>query len=101
MDESRMGKLREDNEIAFLHADICLSSPESFSIEEKARICEEMSSSNKAIEDAMRADFESLEPEHRAALRDALCESGQMTPEWWCELLLGKTPEAPDDISEP
>lgn len=101
MDESRMGKLREDNEIAFLRADICLSSPESFSIEEKARICEEMSSSNKAVEDAMRADFELLEPEYRAALLDALCESGQMTPEWWCELLLGKILDAPDDISEP
>lgn len=100
MDESRMGKLREDNEIAFLRADVCISSPESFSIEEKTRICEEMSSSNKAIEDAMRADFESHEPKHRAALLDMLCESGQMTPEWWCELLLGKTPEALDDVPD-
>lgn len=98
MDESQMGKLREDNEIAFLRADVCLSSPESFSIEEKARICEEMSSSNKAIEDAMRADFESLKLEHRAALLDMLCESGQMTPEWWCELLLGEMPDSLEDI---
>ena len=98
MDESRMGKLWEDNEIAFLCADVCLSSPESFNIEEKAQICEEMSSSNKAIEDAIRADFESLEPEDRAVLLDMLCESGQMTPEWWCELLLGEMPDSLEDI---
>lgn len=81
-------------------ADICLSSPKSFSIEERVQICEEMSSSNKAIEDVMRPDLELLEPEHRPALFDMLCESGQMTPEWWCELLLGKMSEALDDVPE-
>lgn len=64
------------------------------------RICDEMNSTNKAIEDAMRADFESLAPELRATLLDMLCDSGEMTPEWWCELLLGKMPDSPDDIFE-
>ena len=84
MDESRMKKLQEENDMAFFRADICLESPESFTLVEMARICEEMNSTNKAIEDVMRADFESLAPEPRAALLEMLCDSGEMTPKWWC-----------------
>ena len=43
----------------------CLGSPESFSLDEKREICEQMESTSKAIEDAMKADFESLPPEFR------------------------------------
>lgn len=100
MDESQMRKLQEDNDMAFFRADLCLESPESFTTGEMARICDEMSSTNKAIEDAMRADFESLAPELRAALLDMLCDSGEMTPEWRCEVLLGKMPDSPDEIFE-
>ena len=100
MDEAQMRKLQEDNDMAFFRADICLESPESFTLDEMARICDEMNSTNKAIEDAMRADFESLPPELRAALLDMLYDSGEMTPEWWCEALLGKMPDSPDDIFE-
>lgn len=100
MDESQMRKLQENNDIAFFCADMCLESPESFTLDEMARISEEMTSTNRAIEDAMRADFESLAPELRAALLDMLCDSGEMTPEWWCEVLLGKMPDSPDDIIE-
>lgn len=100
MDESHMRKLQEDNDMAFFRADLCLESPGSFTAGEMARICDEMNSTNKAIEDAMRADFESLAPELRATLLDMLCDSGEMTPEWWCELLLGKMPDSPDDIFE-
>ena len=100
MNESQMRKLQEDNDMAFFRADMCLESPGSFTVEETARICDEMISTNKAIEDAMRDDFESLAPELRAALLDLLCDSGEMTSEWWCELLLGKMPDSPDDIFE-
>lgn len=100
MDEAQMRKLQEDNDMAFFRADICLESPESFTLDEMALICDEMNSTNKAIEDAMRADLESLPPELRAALLDMLCDSGEMTPEWWCELLLGEMPDSPDDVFE-
>lgn len=82
MEESRMRKLQEDNDMAFFRANMCLESPGSFTADEMARIYDEMSSTNKAIEDAMRDDFESLPPELRAALLDLLCDSGEMTPEW-------------------
>lgn len=58
-----MRKLQEDNDMAFFRTDLCLESPRSFTVEEMARICDEMSSINRAIEDAMRANFESLAPE--------------------------------------
>ena len=98
MNESQMSKLQEDNDMAFFRADLCLEPPGSFTAGEMARICHEMRLTNKAIEDVMRADFESLAPELRAALLDMLFDSGEMTPEWWCEVLLGKMPESPDDI---
>ena len=49
--------LREEHEIAYLRADICLGSPQSYSLEEKRQICEDMDASTKAIDAAMRADF--------------------------------------------
>ena len=75
-------ELVENNEIAFLKADVCLGSPESFSLEEKASICDEMEATNKAIEDAIRRDFEAMPPEFQARLLDMLCASGCMTPEY-------------------
>ena len=61
--QAQYDKLIEDNEIAFFRADVCLGSPESYSLEEKAAICEDMETTNKAIEDAIRKDFEALPPE--------------------------------------
>ena len=50
-------QLIEDNEIAFLHANVCLGSPESYSLDEKRQICENIDATNAAIDAAMRADF--------------------------------------------
>ena len=52
MNQAQANKLIEDNELAFFRADVCLGSPQSFSLEEKAAICDEMEATNKAIEDA-------------------------------------------------
>lgn len=35
-------QLIENHKIAFLRADICLGSPESYSLDEKRQICEDM-----------------------------------------------------------
>ena len=70
-------------------ADLCLYSPESYSLEEKKQICNDMMSTSSAILDAMREDFEGYPPELRARLLDALCASGCMTPEWWWDVLVG------------
>lgn len=64
---AQFSKLIEDNELAFFLADVCLGSPDSFSLEERAAICEDMDATNKAIEDAIRRDFERCRPSSRAS----------------------------------
>ena len=98
MDQAQANKLCEDNELAFFRADVCLGSPQSFTLEEKAKICDDMEATNKAIEDAIRKDFEAMPPEFQARLLDMLCDSGCMTPKWWRETLFGKMPDSPDDL---
>lgn len=44
--------------MAYFKADLCFYSPESYSLEEKKEICNDMISTSKAMLDAMRADFE-------------------------------------------
>ncbi|WP_261429399.1 hypothetical protein [Xiamenia xianingshaonis] len=58
MYEARMTELTQAEDFAYFRGDLCLSIPESYSLEEKKEICEEMLSTSQAIEDAMRADFE-------------------------------------------
>ena len=70
--QAQYSQLIEDNELAFFRADVCLGSPESFSLAEKAAICEDMDATNKTIEDAIRKDFESLPPEFQGKLLDML-----------------------------
>lgn len=53
-------QLIEDNETAFLHADVCLGSPESYSRDDKRQICENIDATNSAIDAAMHNDFEAL-----------------------------------------
>lgn len=96
--QAQYSKLIEDNELAFFRADVCLGSPESFSLEEKAAICEDMDATNKAIEDAIREDFNALPPEFQGKLLDMLCASGCMTPEWWKETLFCTMPDSPDEL---
>ncbi len=84
----------EDHEITFLRGDICLGSPQSYSMEEKRQICADMEASTAAIDAALKADFESLSPEAQSMLLDMLCASGCMTPEFWKETLIGKIPDS-------
>lgn len=60
MNETKMTELTQAEDMAFFRADLCLYSPESYSLEEKREICNDMFKTSKAIQDAMRADFERL-----------------------------------------
>lgn len=91
-------QLIEDEAMAYFRASVCLGSPQSFTLDEKREICEQMESTSKAIEDAMKKDFESLPPEFRLKLLDMLCASGCMTPEWWKSTLFGEMPDSVEDI---
>ena len=75
MDETTIKQLNEAEQMAYFRADICLASPESYTLEEKRQICEDMVSTFKAIENAMCADFEQMPPELRSRLLAILCEA--------------------------
>ena len=89
-DKTNMDNLVQAEDMAYFRADLCVYSPESYTLEEKKQICNDMISSTKAMLDAMRADFERYESERRAALLDALCRSGVKTPQWWRDVLVGE-----------
>lgn len=89
MNEVKWQEVQQADDMAYFRSDLCLSSPESCTLEEKRDICNEMVSSSKAVLDAMREDFEQLPPEARARLLEALCQSGAETPEWWWDVLVG------------
>ena len=84
--------------MAHFKADVCLGSPQSFSLEEKKQICADMEASTEAIDAAMRADFESLPPEFRVKLLDMLCASGCESEKFWKKLLLGELPNSVDEV---
>lgn len=98
IDQAQTTKLCEENELAFFRADVCLGSPQSFTLEEKAAICDDMEATNRAIEEAIRADFETLTPEFQGKLLDMLCASGVMTDQWWKDTLIGSIPDSPGDL---
>lgn len=90
-------QLIEDNEIAFLHADICLGSPESYSLDEKRQICEEIDATNAAIDEAMRKDFLSLPPEGQAQMLNLLEKADPDHFDWWMSILVGEMPDTPPE----
>ena len=80
-------RMREEHELAYFRADVCLGSPHSYSLEEKRQICADMEASTEAIDAAMRADFWSMPAEARSRMLDLLGGSDCKTREWWEELL--------------
>ncbi|WP_208102718.1 hypothetical protein, partial [Gordonibacter urolithinfaciens] len=76
LSEEEYRRLREDHEVAYFRADLALSDPEGYSLEEKAEIIEGMRSSTEEVERAMREDFESMPPEMRRRMFEMLASSG-------------------------
>ena len=54
--------LQQAEDMAYFNAGLCCYSPESYSLDEKRDICNEMISTSRAVLDAMRADFDSCPP---------------------------------------
>ena len=87
MTNEQWQELAQEHEMAYFRADVCLGSPQSYSLEEKRQICEDMEASTKAVDAAMQADFWSLPAEAREKLLDLLGASDCKTREWWEDLL--------------
>ena len=90
-------QLIEANEIAFLHAEICQESPQSYTLDEKRRICESIDETNAAIEEAIRGDFAILPPRSQARILDLLQQTQPEAFYWWMSLLVGDMPDSPPD----
>lgn len=90
MNETKMTELTQAEDMAYFRADLCLYSPESYSLEEKKEICNDMMATSKAVLDAMREDFQSYPPELRDKFLDMLCASGVESPQWWWDVLVGE-----------
>ena len=90
-------RLYEEHEMAYFRADLALSSPQSYSIEEKAEICDQMAASTAAVDAAMKADFDALPEFAQQRLMEMLCASGVESQEFWEGVLLGKA----ETIEEP
>ena len=86
-------KLMEDEAMAYFRADVCLGSPQSFSLDEKREICEQMESTSRAIEDAIKADFETLPPVAQDKMLDLLEKADPEHFDWWMETLVGSMPD--------
>lgn len=82
--------LKVEHELAYFRAGLALSSPQSYSIEEKAEICDQMAASTAEVDAAMRADFEALPEPARQRLMEMLCASGTGSREFWEDVLLGE-----------
>lgn len=88
-------QLMEDHELAYFRADVCLGSPQSFSLEEKKAICEEIEASAKEIDAAFRTDFNALPPIAQGEMLDYLQKVDIEHFEWWKAILLGEMSESP------
>lgn len=89
LSEEEYRQLLEDHEVAYFRADLALSDPESYSIEEKREIIEGMRESTEKVDRAMREDFESMPPEMRRRMFEMLASSGPGVREFWTDLLFG------------
>ena len=89
LSEEEYRQLLEDHEVAYFRADLALSDPESYSIEEKRGIIEGMRESTEKVDRAMREDFESMPPEMQRRMFEMLASSGPGAREFWTDLLFG------------
>lgn len=90
MNDEKWTELQQAEDMAYFRTDLCCYSPESYTLDEKRAICNDMIITSKAVLDAMRADFEQLPADARSRLLDMLCQSGVESPEWWWDVLVGE-----------
>ena len=90
MNDERWTELQQAEDMAYFKADLCLYSPESYSLDEKRDICNEMISTSKAVLNATRADFQAHSPEFRSKLLAMICEAEPEKADWWWDVLVGE-----------
>ena len=88
IDEEKKNRLLEAESIAHLRGEIAPLSPQSYTLEEKQQIIEDMDRTTADIERFMREDFRRLDEVAQTKLLDLLGASGQESREWWRAILM-------------
>ena len=98
MTDSQWNVIVERHELAYFCADVCLGSPESFSLDEKREICETMAESTAEVDAAMKNDFRSWSPTAQARMLDLLQQADPCHFDWWLSLLVDEIPDSVSDL---
>lgn len=77
----------EEREMAYFRAELVLLSPESYSLQEKAAICEGMLVADAKAHEAMRSNFWMLPHELRPVLFKALLRESSFNEQHWRRML--------------
>ena len=88
IDEEKKTRLLEAENIAYLHGEIALLSPQSCTLEEKRQIIEDMDRTTADIERFIHEDFRRLDKVGQTKLLDLLGTFGQESQEWWRNKLM-------------
>lgn len=81
-------ELKEAEDHAYFRAELAEISPESFTLEEKRGILDDMVASSAAIENALREEFAKLDEVTQTRLLDMLGTSGYRDRDWWRRMLM-------------
>lgn len=80
--------LEEAEDHAYFMAELVDISPESFTLEEKRKILDDMLEASSAIENRMRGNFAELDEVTQTRLLDSLGTSGYRERDWWYRMLM-------------
>ena len=80
--------LEEAEDHAYFMAELVDISPESFTLEEKRKILDDMLEASSAIENRMRGNFAELDEVTQTRLLDSLGTSGYRDGDWWYRMLM-------------
>ena len=80
--------LRNEHELAYFRGSLAVSYPDSYSLDEKQRISEDMDKSTAEIDAFMRREFQSMPPGLQVRILDLLTARGSQSREWWERILL-------------
>lgn len=86
--EDKIRALHTEQELAMLRADLAISSPQSYTLDEMRSISEDLDVKTEALDDAIRADFDAMPPEVRARMFQLLNAAGGFEEGFWERLLL-------------
>lgn len=80
--------LEQAEDHAYFMAGLVDMSPESFTLEEKRKILDDMIAASAAIENALCEDFAKLGEVEQTMLLDSLGTSGYKDRDWWYRILM-------------